>query len=219
MIEYCSTSEFESVLAPGVKYILQKMSHGRRMILNQSASPIYSEMNEIQRRIDVIQEELDRAESEAKISPCSCKHPVDPDPKADCHDVESGRCIKPGCSCRKPQPDREIGDYQKKAELELEMYELVVNKLYPAYVRWAVVSVQGLKIQLPSGSFVDANPDTLLSDGPEFLIPELGEHIQKLMKLSPDEVMGFKPPTTSAAQVAGKISDIVAVPAVEIAHI
>ncbi len=208
-VEYCSISEFESKLVPGVKYTLQKMSHGRRMVLNRSASPIYSEMNEIQRQIDTVQEELERAESEAKISPCTCKHPVSPDSKADCHDDKSGRCVRKGCQCRKPCPDPEIGSYDKKAEL-------VINKLYPVYIRWAVIDVQGLNIQLPSGSSVAATTDTLLSDGPEFLIPELGEYIQQLMKLSPDEVMGFKLPSTSAAQVDGKINDTVADPAVEI---
>lgn len=217
MIEYVSTAQFESKLVPGVSYKLNKMSHQRRMKLNHDAAGVFAEINEIQRQADVIQEEIDKAEKAAKIEPCTCNHL--PEPGRDCHDSKTGRCTVPNpayeaaedkkgieefipnrrCPCRQPKPDPEIGTYETRDRLLDKVYEVIIEKLYPIYVSWGVKDVQGLKI-----NGLDADTTALLTDGPEFLVSEVGSEIQRLMKLSPDEVMAFKSPTISGAQTDGE---------------
>lgn len=194
---YSTTETFESKIAPGVVYKLKKMSHGRRMKLNEKASSIFAQIDELQRQLIPIDEEIKRAEDEAKIEPCSCSH--------EDHEEETKRCKTPGCKCREPKPDPEIGGYEKKLKLQVEVMDVVIGKLYPEYIKWGIADIQGLNI--------DGKPatvDSLIEDAPEALVAEVGEEIQRLIRLSPDEVMGFKQPTISDGQVVGLTTDTTA---------
>lgn len=205
---YSTTETFESKIAPGVTYKLRKMSHKRRMKLNEVASSIYARIDEVQRQLSPIDEEIKRAEEEAKIEPCTCTHePLvqekDTDPPQ--HDPQTLRCIKPGCKCREPKPDPEIGDYTKKLKLQVDVMSIVIGELYPEYIKWGVSDIQGLEIDGKP-----ATTESLLDDAPEALVAELGEEIQRLIRLSPEEVMGFPRPIISGGQVDGPTTDTTA---------
>lgn len=224
MLSYESTVVFKSLVAPEVSYKLRKASHKRRTKLNLDAAKIFSKINDLQRQLAPINEEINRAEEAAKIESCECKHSLDPsDPEivklitrvADlnkdlkledqivlenvCHKSDTRACLIASCSCRKPNPDPAIGDYAKKAEVFSQLVSVMEDELYPIYIRWGVTVIQGLKID-----GVDATVDTLIEDGPEALIPELGAEIQRLIRLTPEESLGFKSPTTSGAPVDGQ---------------
>lgn len=198
-MEYTSTIDFESKLIPGVSFKLKKISHGRRIELNQKTAEAFAKIAEIQRELTPVQEDIDRAEAAAKLEPCSCTHPIDAGAK-DCHNDKTLRCTVAGCACREPKPDAEIGSYPKKYELEGKIYESVVTDLYPIYSKWGVVSIDGLVLD-----GAPATMDSILSIGPEGLVPELGEEVQRILKLTPEETLGFKLPTTLGGQVDGQI--------------
>jgi hypothetical protein len=64
-MNYLTTQEFESKLVPGLKFRLKKMSHKRRMEHNHVGAPIFAKLNEIERALEPIQEEIgaDRSRS------------------------------------------------------------------------------------------------------------------------------------------------------------
>ena len=162
------------------------------MLLNSSASQIFAEMEEVQKSLEPVEEDIKRSEDAAKIAPCTCDH------LPDIHDQDTGRCPIRSCNCRKPEPDSAIGGYEKQSELQRKFFEILVYKLYPAYIRWGVKDIQGLSID---GS--PATPETFISDMPEPVVSELGSEIQRLIRMSADESLGFSKPTTSVAAVDG----------------
>ena len=194
-MEYRSTIEYQSKVADGVTFTLRRMSHARRIALNVKAAATLTKINELQQRLEPINEEIERAEAAAKLEPCTCSH------SPEGHDKETLRCTVRGCGCRKPNPDPEIGDYAKHVSIQGEVLQALVNELYPIYIRWGVSEVQGLNIDGKP-----ATPDSILESGDERLVAELGSEIQRLIRLGPDETLGFKQPTTSGAAVDGQTS-------------
>jgi len=224
-MNYISVSKFESKIAPGVVYMLRKLSHGRRTKIRVEAAAPLSKISEIQRRLVPIMEEIDRAEELAKSEPCTCKHELSLDlPEIQdsvrriesmnkmlsekggtpitlvevCHSSLNKCCIFPGCPCRRPRPDPAIGGYQEHHDLLSQITEIEYQEVVPFYIRGLVAEIQGLEI--------DGKPatvDTLLSDAHDSLTRELNTEIQRLISLTPDEALGFKSPTTSGAVVDG----------------
>lgn len=216
-LSYLSTTEFHSKLAPGVTYRLRKLSQKRRIELNLRTAEVASKIADLQRSLDPVNEEIERAEAIARIEPCACNHPLEEthQPVKDaleiakaadqvelvdlCHLASTNRCLVHRCPCREPKPDPAVGNYAKRKEIQDKVLEVAYSEMHPIYIRWGVAEIQGLDID---GS--PATVDSLISDGPESLVNELGEEIQRLLVMSPDEVLGFKQPTTSGAAVDGK---------------
>lgn len=223
---YLSTAEFKSQIVPGLTYKLHKMSHGRRVAINIAAAPILSKISELQRKLVPIKEELQRADEAAKAEPCQCNHPLDatsPSVLAKakeiedfnvrvlasggtavtlvdvCHSSITRRCLINGCPCRKPMADETIGDYAAYQNIIQQIIDIEDNELEPLYILHAVKSLQGLQI-----NGVDATPQMLLDEAHESLVTELAAEVQRIIKLSPREAMGFKSPTTSDAAVDGQ---------------
>lgn len=223
-MNYSDTSPFESKLAPGVKFVLRKMSHGRRVKLNKAIAPMVAKGRDINQQLAPINEEIQRAEDAAKIEPCSCKHPVttdypvvakwlgdiaranesieDEDAKIEllevCHAAASKRCIVPGCDCRRAKPENNA--YAERERLLTEDRAVVDDEIHPAYLHWGVKEISGMTI-----NDEPATVDSLLADGPEGLVNEIVVELQRLIRLSPEEQLAFNTPTTSGAPVAGPI--------------
>lgn len=223
-INYLSTSKFQSELLPGLSYSLKKISHGRRVKLSLAAASTISRITELQKSLVPIMEEIQRAEDAAKLEPCQCNHPMD-GPVVDAkkaaiasmnekvvknggkpvelvdgtHSSITKRCLVDSCPCRKPMPDESIGGYGKHREIIGQIIEAEDRDLMPIYITSLVNEIHGLELDGKP-----ATATTLLEDGPEFLIEELATEIQRLMKLTPDEAMGFKLPTISGAAVDGQ---------------
>ncbi len=227
MTNYFSTQTFESKIAPGVSYKLRKISHGRRTRIQIKAAASISKISELQRKLVPISEEIERAENVAKIEPCTCTHTLDAaDPmiadrikdleiynpiliadgrkpaeiKDICHSAVNGRCIVTGCDCRKPKPDPTIGGYEAQQEVIDQIVSVQYQELLPVYVKELVSEVQGLMIDDKP-----ATVESLLEDGSDHLTAELDREIQRLIKMTPDESLGFKSPTTSGAAVGGPV--------------
>src|SRR6202044_2341976 len=131
---------------------------------------------------------MQEAEEIAKIEPCSCDHADDQ------HANETNRCTVEGCACRKPVIDP--ADLERIQELDVKQLTLIVNDFSPIYARWGIKTIEGLEI--------DGQPatvDTLLSDGPEPLVNEVVNEIIRLTRMSAEETLAFKSPSTSDAQV------------------
>ena len=193
-MNYLSTSAFESKLLPGVIFHLKKMSHGRRMEFNRMGAPVFQKLNELSKQREPFQEEVERAESAAKIEPCTCSHPP---MSKDSHHETTGRCFEKGCNCRKPEYENDAD--RKLRDLETRQLEVLIDELAPAKLKWGVSSIEGLEI--------DGRPatiDMLLSDMPEAVTSEVVNEIDRLMRLSPEETLAFKSPTTGAAAVDGE---------------
>ena len=223
MTNYLSITKFESKVAPGVIYTIRKMSHGRRVKLNIAAAAQISKVSELQRKLVPISEEIQRAEEAAKNEPCQCKHSLDPaDPAINealgrianinkgqledgkkiievvdvCHSALTKRCMVNSCNCRKPMPDEGIGGYDARQDVIQKIIETEDRELTPMYIKYLVTDIQGLQID-----GVDATADSLLENAHESLVEELSKEIQRIVKLTPDEALGFKPPITSDAAV------------------
>ena len=192
-MDYKSTIEFESKVAPGVIFILRRMSHTRRIMLNLKAAATFTKINELSTALEPIKEEIERAEAAARLEPCTCSH--------EDHDSETKRCTVKGCECRLPRPSEEIGGYTAFAKAQADVFQELINSLYPAYIRWGLAEVQGLNIDGKP-----ATAESILDAGDERLVAELGSEIQRLIRLGPDETLGFKQPTTSGAAVEGQTS-------------
>lgn len=208
-MNYSSTIEFKSEVDPTIVYQLVKMSHARRIDLNTTASGVIAKLSDIDSQIEAVDNEIKRASDIARISPCSCGPdcekatiPEELLPNIeDRHLKVTGICPVPGCSCRRPQPDPTIGGYEKFLELQQTRQNIIFTELYPVYIRWGVSSMSGLTID-----GVEADIDMLIRKGPEMLIGELGRRIQKTINLSPEEVLGFKLPSTFGEQSDGQTS-------------
>jgi hypothetical protein len=193
-MNYTTTEVFESKLAPGVKYTLKKISHGRRLKLNAVTAPILEKAIALQREYQPLLEDLKETEDAAKLLPCTCEH--DLDPEKDTHLPENNRCNVPGCECRKPDYDME--KFAKLNELRFRENEIYDDELTPAYVRWGVQSIEGLEIDGEPASV-----ESLIESAPEPLVTELGTELLRLTKLTTEEQLSFKLRTTSDAQVDG----------------
>ncbi len=219
MFDYNPIAVFESAVLPGVEYDLRKMSSRRRDKLHSEAADIFAEIDRVNKLMSVIDTELERAEGAAKIEPCTCKHPIvagakDPTLAEDCWHLTTGRCPLPTCDCRKPQPDTTIGDYASYEKAKEEFWRITYSKLFPAYIRWGVKEIRGLTI---AGQ--PATVETLLADGTEDLVQELGYALQAMINMKPSDLRDFKWPTTSGALAAGPTADTTALPVSEVAGI
>ena len=77
-MNYLTITEYSSKLIPGLKFKLRKISHARRIEYNAAGAPIFAKLNEIEREMDPLREEMRRATEAAKIEPwCVCGHPKD----------------------------------------------------------------------------------------------------------------------------------------------
>lgn len=204
MVKYTSTIKFESKLVPGVSFHLRKISHARRIKLNELAAAVYAKMGDINRELAPVMDEIKRAEAAAVIEPCTCDH------SADEHDNEHKYCTHTGCTCRHPKPNQEVGDYAKRLELESRLWVVMSNELYPIIIRWGVLKIEGLEIDGQP-----ATTDLLIEEGPSSinsvdLVEEVGAEIQRMLSLSTDEVMGFAQPITSAGQADGQTTSTIA---------
>ena len=191
-MNYLTVEKFESSLAPGVSYDLKRVSHMLRMKVNQELSSTFTKLTNIGRERQPLKDEIQRSEEEAKIMPCTCKH------DAEAHDKDTGRCTTTPCDCRKPKKP-EQGVVDRLEELSAQEITILVSEMWPVRIRAVVKSINGLDI--------DGKPATvesLLNDGPEPLIAELGGRVNGLFNLSLDQQLAFKSPTTGGAQAAGE---------------
>jgi hypothetical protein len=195
-MNYVSTTEFHPKLssAEDVTFVLRKISHGSRIKLNQMASSTFDKLNDITRDVVPIRKDIEDAEQAAKAEPCTCSH----DASDGSHDEKSGRCNTPGCHCREPRPS-DPDAYEKSYKLNMKFLEVRYEELFPIYIRWGVKGIQGLTI-----NDEPATVESLLDEGLEELVREVAEEIIRLIKLSPDELVGFKLPITSGAVADGQ---------------
>lgn len=211
-MDYASVLPFESKVSIGTSYSLKKMSHGRRVALNIKAAAIFAKVSEAQRNLETVLDEIKEAEKIAKTQPCTCDHPSFDQPLEGAvdgtHHPETLRCLYYPCPCREAHPDPEIGDYNKRDELNSKVWEIITNELYPEYILWGVKEINGLTIDGKP-----ATAETLVSDGPEVLTAELGAEIYRIIGLTNEEVLGFKLPTISGAPMDGQTPSTTASPA------
>lgn len=203
MFEYSSTVVFESKLIPGAKFHLRKMSAGRRKEFNLATASILSEINRMAREMDVVDAEVKRAAEAAKLEPCTCDHPMES------HADGTGECQVAGCKCREPKPDPVIGTQESLNKLDNDFWTYTNVVLFPAYIQWGVSEIEGYQI---NGQ--PATIDSMIAEGTEDVVSEVGNAIQTLIRMSPSQLRDFKWPTISGAQVAGPTSDSTA-PVVE----
>lgn len=192
-MKYCSTETFFSKLAPTLVYTLHKMSHGRRVVLNQLMAPHVAKLQEVTRERIPLLEECRQIDETTKISPCTCTHPIDPE--KDPHVPNTNACTVEGCNCRLPQ--YELATIQKLNELRYRA-DLIEDELKPTYVQWGVKNVNGLEI--------DGKPITVetITDLPPALVDEVVTEIRRLTQMTTEETLAFGQPTTSSAQVGGQ---------------
>lgn len=209
-MNYLTISIFESKLVPGLKFKLRKMSHGRRMEFNLGGAEIFAKLREAERELEPVQEEIQRAKGAARIEPCICgdSHahtpskkviPADGDTPAREEDGDDPKtpCIAPNCHCREPKPENKA--FERQLELLKKHQAIFVDEFNPYRIRWAVAEITGLEI--------DGEPTTInsfLREMPDAVIKEVADAIDDVMKLTLDEQLGFKSPTTSGAPVDGK---------------
>lgn len=197
-----STKIFESKLYPGVSYKLRRMLHSRRVEFNLATVDFFSRIYDIQLEINPIEEEIKKAEEIARTEPCTCDSKLVLTHE---HEEKTGRCQSPGCHCREPKLDEAFGGYKKLVDLNNKIMEIISNELYPAYIQWGVLQVRGLNLADDDDNEVEITLDNFLLYAPEDMVSEVAQEVRKMTSLTPDEVVGFKPPTTSGAQVDGRI--------------
>ena len=186
------------------------------MQFNLKAASAFQKIRELQESLVPINEEITRAEEAAKLEPCICKHDLTADPaqylpKEDppamagdgWHLLDTGRCVKPGCKCREAKPNPATGGYERRFQVVSEILSIGTLELRKARIETMVAGVQSLKID-----GVAATVPLLLEKAPEVLAAEVDDEIKRLLSLSPDEILGFKSPTTTGAQVDGQIPTV-----------
>lgn len=181
---YSSTQEFESKLVPSIKYLLRKISQGRRIDLSLKLAAVEAKQQEINRELLPIIDKMKEADDAAALEPCQCDHT-----EAE-HQDSTKRCTVAGCDCRKPT--YEDGILDRAIELTNKSNALVITDFYPIYVAWGIKSIEGLEID-----GVPATVHSLLEDGPEPLVKEVAEEIVRLTRMSAEETLAFKLDTTS----------------------
>jgi len=185
---YFSTAPFESKLVPGVKFTLRKISQGRRVDLGMQLASVEAKAAELERERQPLLDKIKEAEDAAAIEPCSCDHAEDQ------HLAETKRCTVADCECRKPVIDRE--DQERINALDVKQFFLVQNEFTPIYIRWGVKKIEGLEIDEQP-----ATVESLIEAGPEPLVNEVRNEIVRLTRMTAEEALSFKSPTTSDAQV------------------
>lgn len=189
-MNYLTTVPFESTLVAGLVFQLRKMSHGRRIQLNQLAAGANARLRDEQRILFGIEKEIKVAEEAAKIEPCACaghEHEVAKD--------GAFTCTK--CSCRSiPKELR-----QSQIEQQTKIWnQIMVDEFYPLYIRWGVQKIEGFQI---NGE--DVTTDVFIAEAPDELVVEVGRKIYDIVNLTFEEQMGFVSPTTLSAPVDGQI--------------
>ena len=195
-MNYSTTVDFPSALAPGLIATIRKRSSEQRTKFNESCAKVLADIRDAGRKIAPLQDEAKECEDAAKLEPCSCNgHDHDAvtienvNPELTAH-----LCRK--CSCRNPK-------YRDGLIFELEdarsAYEnFRRDKYYPALIKWAVKDV--------TATFeIDGMPVTMdnLFQLPDAVLDEIGEKIDSMFSLSVAEQLGFKSPGTSSAPEAG----------------
>lgn len=176
-MNYTSTVEFESKVIPEAKFKLRKMSHGRRMELNSRAAQAITEINTIQRELAPLNQKLSEAAETAATEPCSCEGHE--------HVGTEKTCEHPECLCRQGRVDDETQN--QIDELTAKYFDVMISKMFPHYLEWGIESVSGLDI---NGQ--PATAKSIISDGPEELVAELGWEIHRVTRMSSEENLGFK---------------------------
>lgn len=199
-MNYLTATEYRSKLpyAQDVVFKIKKITHGNRMAFNDATADLQTRLATVGMEIAHLQDTIKEAENLAEIEPCTCDHD-DHGP----HDEKTGRCSHKDCPCRKP----DIADnvWTGLATANKLQFQYFIFELCPALIRWGVKSISGLKMD-----GVDATVDIFLAEGPEELIHEIGLEINKMSRLTPQELAVFEQPTTSGAPVAGQTSDTTA---------
>jgi hypothetical protein len=193
MAGYISTQDFTTPSLPGWVFKLRKMSHGRRMKLRELAASVNAELREARQGLSVINDQIMSAESAAKLLPCTCEHPPEG------HDSETRRCTVTGCQCRKPDVDDNLYAERNKVAIDQIWNNLITGKLYPILIEWAFQSVRADEGYETNHVSIDDQPVTaqlLLERMPDGVIIELGECIDKMTQIDPDEQLVFKLPGT-----------------------
>jgi hypothetical protein len=181
---YSSTHDFESKLVPNLKYVLKKISQGRRIELSLKLAVSEAKEQAIYRELNPLIDKMKEADEAAALEPCQCEH------TAEEHHESTKRCTVDGCECRKPL--YEDGIFERAVELTNQSRALVFTDFHPIYVRWGIKSIEGLEID-----GAPATVDSLLDDGPEPLVKEVAEEIVRLTRMSAEETLAFKSPTIS----------------------
>ncbi len=189
-MDYISQTHFDSELMPGWRYQFHKISHGRRIQLRQANAGVLNELREARSRLSIITRQVDEAEAVAKNEPCTCRHEV----VEGCHMEPTGRCKELGCNCRRPELDQALLDEESRLRTDVIWNDLVVDKLYPALIRWALIGVTPTDPDGPQPT-IDGAPitaDLILDRMPDEIIIEVGQAIDNNTKLSFEEQRGFK---------------------------
>jgi len=198
---YSTTTAFESTIMPGLTFTLKKRSQSRRSDFNRDNARILAAINDALWVIQPLQREGLDAEAEAKLEPCSCNNHEHSAPKVPdgmnikAEDLEH-LCSK--CSCR--QPKYRDGLVKELSAARDEYSRLRRDTLYPALIKWCLVGVE------PGDYMIEGDPVSLanVASLPEEVLDELGNEIDRMGSLSPEEKLGFQSPGTSPAQVAGQ---------------
>ena len=224
MLEYFSIEQYESKICPGVVVELKKLSKGRRSSFNLRIAEKLARKSDLQRQLLPVSEEITRAEEAAKSEPCTCAHMLNPDLVTDklaeikrqfgpsvsieivdqCHSSITRRCMVEGCNCREPKPDEAIGGYEKYRTIMDKLVSLETDEIGVERLKFFVAKVQGLKID---GRDLLTGED-LIEYAPEALTDEVSGEISRLLTMTAEEALGFKPPITGGAAVVGRASTV-----------
>ena len=195
-MNYSTTIDFPSALAPGLVVTIRKRSSDQRTKFNASCAKVLTDIRDAGRKIVPLQDEAKECEDAAKLEPCSCKghdHDAitfdDVNPELTVH-----LCRK--CACRNAKYRDGLVFELQDARSAYENFRR--DSYYPALIKWAVKSV--------TATFeIDGSPVTMdnIFELPDAVLDEIGEKIDSMFSLSVAEQLGFKLPGTSSAPEAG----------------
>jgi hypothetical protein len=174
MLNFQTQIPIDSKAVPGVKFVVRRLSVVERSTVDLS-------IIDAQVRAAELQDELKAIEAEYPTpKPKSVKEGEDPEPLLK-------RDIPPDVLKRETRLDFELGC-------------IVSAHLKPAYIRAALVSLDGAQY---AGR--QATADMLLANGPDVLIDEVWLAANQHAKLSVEQQKNSPSPSTSAAPEGGQI--------------
>lgn len=197
MYDYKTEARVESKLVPGVTFVINAPSYGRRLNLDRATAEFRSATRLIQRRYNKVVEQLQAMEREhvaaekARIKRESPEggYPADTEPK--------------------PQPFPMPQDMQDTLdEINEESLHLLASRYNVPRVRIYVKAIEGLEID-----GVPATVDSFIASGDPTLFSESLAAIETVEQQKADELKNLSSPSISSNPAVGETKDMIATPA------
>jgi hypothetical protein len=203
MHNHVSTVRVESKLIPGVAYIINAPSYGRRLNLDRATAEFRSQTRVMQKKYDKIVEQIREGQVQAnahfkarenELERELCTH-VEGSPD---HVRISADIAELKLSTHKVS--RDLTDQLN--EINEESLYLLAAKYNAPRVRHYLKAIEGYQID-----GVDATVDSLLAEGAPQIVTEILESVDAVEKMKAEEIKNLSSPSTSSNPADGETND------------